>query len=213
VGSPSVIAGSAIAISAVNRGEAAGASNHPPPAVWHSHIEMVYGLGTNIGTRIPRRDMPAEVWQAFAKSSGVEFEVVIRNHVRPEVINAIADLAEFIRQRRQYAVGGVLSPADYLSTTRFMARPTDPRARVLPPEPVEIKLMWDYYGLALGQQRLHQIVDTNYWRSLTTVFLKDANFRDTARLMADLRQYEREKLAPQGIKIGFAGDVAVSQAL
>ena len=56
-------------------------------------------------------------------------------------------------------------------------------------------------------------MDTNYWRSLTTVFLKDANFVDTARLMSDIRAYERDHLAPKGIKIGFAGDVALSQSL
>ncbi len=271
VGNPALIAGSAIAISAVNPSEIGGASNSqskalqpkagdaarsapvpgrsnvelsfrpaspgaparsvaaapgdgrtPPPGtqalpssntVWRSHIEMVYGLGTNLAARIPRREMPTEVWQSFAQSRGVRFEVVIRNHVRPEVIRAIGELADFIRERRRFAVGGVLSPADYLSTTRFMSRPNDPAARVLPPDPAEIKLMWDFYGIALGQDRLHQIVDTNYWRSLTTVFLKDANFQDTARLMTDLRQYERERLARLGIKIGFAGDVAVSQSL
>jgi uncharacterized protein len=56
-------------------------------------------------------------------------------------------------------------------------------------------------------------VDTNYWRSLTTVFLKDANFVDTGRLMADIRRYERDRLAPRGIHLGFAGDVAVSESL
>jgi len=56
-------------------------------------------------------------------------------------------------------------------------------------------------------------VDANYWQSLTTVFLKDANFVGTARLMRSLRDYERDHLAPRGIKIGFAGDVAVSQSL
>src|SRR5205085_5853310 len=68
-------------------------------------------------------------------------------------------------------------------------------------------------GLARGQAKLHQIVDTNYWRSLITVFLKDANFADTAKLMSEVRAYEREELAPKGIRIGFAGDVAVSQSL
>jgi hypothetical protein len=48
---------------------------------------------------------------------------------------------------------------------------------------------------------------------LTTVFLKDANFVETARLMNDVRAYEREHLAPAGIKLGFAGDVALSQSL
>ena len=36
---------------------------------------------------------------------------------------------------------------------------------------------------------------------------------NTARLMGDVRAYEREQLAPKGIKLGFAGDVAVSQSL
>ena len=65
----------------------------------------------------------------------------------------------------------------------------------------------------MGQNRFRQVVDTNFWRSLTTVFLKDANFVDTARLMSDIRAYEREHLAPKGIKLGFAGDVALSQSL
>jgi uncharacterized protein len=56
-------------------------------------------------------------------------------------------------------------------------------------------------------------VDTNYWRSLTTVFLKNANFSDTAKLMDDIRGYEREHLMPKGITLGFAGDVALSQSL
>ena len=67
------------------------------------------------------------------------------------------------------------------------------------------------YRLALGQKRLQQIVDTNYWQSLTTVFLKDANFVATGKLMKEIRDYEREHLTPKGIKLGFAGDVALSQ--
>jgi hypothetical protein len=94
-----------------------------------------------------------------------------------------------------------------------MARPEDPTARALPEDAGEAKLMWDYYALALGRQRLHELVDTNYWRSLTTVFLKDANFAGTARLMSGLRDYERAHLAPKGISLSFAGDVAVSQSL
>ena len=210
---PALIAGSAITISTTNTARASSATNDARGAVLQSHIEMVYGLGSNIAARIPSRDTPAEFWQKFAQAGQARFEVVIHSHVRPEIIHTLADLAAFIRQRRQYAVGGVLSPYDYLETTRFMARPSDPDARHLPDNAAEIKLMWDYYGLARGQQRLHQIVDTNYWQSLTTVFLKDANFRDTAQLMRDLRAYEREQLAPKGIKLGFAGDVAVSQSL
>jgi len=174
---------------------------------------MTFELGSNIVARVPRKDFTEILWKDFSNVSTVRLEVVLRSHFRPELILTNSELAAFIRERRQYAVGGVLGPSDYLTTTRFMARPTDPDARNLPKDPGEIKLMWDFYGLARGREKLHQIVDTNFWRSLTTVFLKDANFVDTAKLMSDIRAFEREKLAPKGIKLGFGGDVAVSQSL
>ena len=110
-------------------------------------------------------------------------------------------------------MGGVLGPEDYLATTRFMLRPDDPRARVFSNDAGEIKALWDYYALALGRERMRQIVDSNYCQSLTTVFLKGANFVGTARLMAAIRDYERQQLKTKGIKLVFAGDVAVSQSL
>ena len=64
-----------------------------------------------------------------------------------------------------------------------------------------------------GPEQLRHAVDTNYARSLLTIFLKEANFVDTQKLMDDLRAYEREHLAPLHIRLGFAGDVAVSQSL
>ena len=184
-----------------------------PATVWRSHIEMVNAGDEKIFTRIARSEPGGNFWPALAKTRSAHFEIAARTHLLPEVIRAIGDLGAFIRTRRDCAVGGVLGPEDYLLTTRFMTRAGDPTARVLPDNGIEVKLLWDYYGLALGQPRLRQLVDTNYTRSLTTVFLKDANFVDTARLMRDIREYEREHLAPLGIKVGFAGDVAVSQAL
>ena len=64
-----------------------------------------------------------------------------------------------------------------------------------------------------GPERLRQLVDPAFSRTLVTVFLKGSNYADTARLMAGLRGYERAHLLPQGLGLGFAGDVAVSQAL
>ena len=184
-----------------------------PATVWRSHIEMVNSGDEKIFTRIARGNVGANFWPALGTTRSAHFEITARTHLLPEVIRALGDLGDFIRARRDCAVGGVLGPEDYLLTTRFMTRSGDPPARVLPGNGIEVKLLWDYYGLALGQPRLRQLVDTNYARSLTTVFLKDANFVDTARLMGEIRDYERTKLAPLGIKIGFAGDVAVSQAL
>jgi predicted RND superfamily exporter protein len=206
VGDAALITGSPIKLSTVTSSDA-------PAAVWQSHIELVNRSGETVFARLARTGMATNFADALAKAGQARFEISVRTHFQPELIRALGDFGAFIRERRDDAVGGVLGPADYLATTRFMIRPNDPNARVLPEDAGEIKLLWDYYALALGPERLRQVVDSNYWQSLTTVFLKDANFVGTARLMGDIRDYEREHLAPKGIKLVFAGDVAVSQSL
>lgn len=199
------IEGSAITLSATPT-NAAGAR------VWHSRIELVRRVGTNILARVA----PTADGYAFARDIGgakVHFELVEHAQLKPEIVEANRELATFLRGQSNCAVGGVIGPYEYLSTARFMTQPFNPTARELPPLARENRTLWDYYAYAMGQNRFHQIMDNNYWRSLTTVFLKDANFVDTARLMNELRDYEREHLTVMGIKLGFAGDVAVSQSL
>jgi len=212
VENPTLLEGAMIKLSLAG----ASQSNYPglpAPTVWQSHLMSVYLRGSNAVARIDQSDPPTNFWEQARSVSRIHFEVAVQSHFNPEIIRTIADLSYFIRQKHQYTVGGVLSPAEYLLTTRFMLRSSDPQARRMPDGAAEVKLLWNYYGTALGPKRLHQIADTNYWRSLTTVFLKDANFVDTAKLMSDIREYEREHLLPKGIKLGFAGDVAVSQSL
>lgn len=180
---------------------------------WRSRFEMITVQGSQILGRTPIQDAPAGFWSELAQTPRVRLEIAAQSHLKPGIIRLTSDLAGFIRQRRQFSVGGVLSPADYLATTRFMIRPTDPQARVLPNDAGEIKMLWDYYRIARGPERLRQVVDDTYGRSLITVFLKDGNFIDTGRLLDDLHAFEREHLAPQGIRMGIAGDVAVSQSL
>jgi predicted RND superfamily exporter protein len=64
-----------------------------------------------------------------------------------------------------------------------------------------------------GPERLRQLVDPGYTRTLVTVFLKDPDYAGTRRLMKDVQDYEHRHLTPYGLRLGFAGDVAVSQAL
>ncbi|MGB8370161.1 MAG: efflux RND transporter permease subunit [Limisphaerales bacterium] len=206
VGDAALILGSPIKLSA---GEPGGTN----PAIWQSHIEIVNRSHDTVYARLARTGEATNFPDALAKAGRARFEIPVRSHFEPELIHALGDFGAFIREHRQDAVGGVLGPADYLATTRFMIRPDDPNARFLPDNAGEIGRLWDYYALALGPERLRQVVDSNYWQSLTTVFLKDANFVGTARLMGDIRDYEREHLAPKGIKLVFAGDVAVSQSL
>ena len=188
-------------------------SNGPPRASWRSTIESATLGGDKLVVTTQIRDQNSSVWLELPKVQSVGFEIVSQPHLQPKVMKAISDLGAFIEQRRSLKVGKVLAAPDYVSTTRFMVRPNEPGSRYVPSDPGEIKLMWDYYRIVRGPEQLRHVVDTNYSRSLLTIFLKEANFVDTAKLMDDLRAYEREHLAPLNIRLGFAGDVAVSQSL
>ena len=199
------IEGSAITLSATP-------VNTKAPHVWHSRVRLLRREGTNIVAWV----VPTTDGNSFANDAGdpkFHYELAVRSQLKPDIVNANRDLAGFLRQQRGCAVGGVIGPFEYLTTTRFMTQPSSPAARELTPLAGRNRALWDYYKFALGQSRFHQIMDDAYSRSLTTVFLRDANYVDTSRLMANVRAYERERLAPIGIKLGFAGDVAVSQSL
>jgi hypothetical protein len=191
----------------------ASSSNGAPRASWRSTIESAVRHGDRIIVTTQVRDQNSSVWLELRNLQSIGFEIVAQPHLQPKTMKAISDLGAFIEQRRALKVGKVLSAPDYVATTRFMVRPNEPGSRYVPADAGEIKLMWDYYRIVRGPQHLRQLVDTNYARSLLTIFLKEANFVDTQRLMDELRAYEREHLAPLNVRLGFAGDVAVSQSL
>jgi predicted RND superfamily exporter protein len=184
-----------------------------PAAVWRSWVQSSTNRDGQIWVTTPIEEGSPRYWLQPTNNEPILVEIVSFAQLRPDMLQRVAELSRFIEARRQYAVGGVLSAADYVATTRFMLRPSEESARRLPDNPQQVKALWDQYRLARGAERLRQAIDTNYARSLTTVFLKNANFVDTARLMQEIRAYEREHLAPHGITLSFAGDVAVSQSL
>lgn len=131
----------------------------------------------------------------------------------PRVLKALADLGEFVRGRSAYAVGGVMGAPDFIATSNFMIHPDEPGSRVIPDEIGEVESLWSKYAFIRGEERREQIVNDDYTRTLTSIYLRFANFVDTAKLMAEIREFERERLAPLGVFVTFAGDTAVSQAL
>jgi predicted RND superfamily exporter protein len=187
-----------------------GATNVPS---WRATVESVTRSGSNFVVITQQREAEAEVWRRLPAAKHVRCDFVAQPHLQNQTLRAIGELGAFIEQHRDCKVGKVLSAPDYVATTRFMVRPNEPGSRFVPTNSTEIKLMWDYYRIVRGPEALREVVDTNYARSLLTIFLKEANFRDTARLMNDIRSYERGHLTSQNIRLGFAGDVAVSQSL
>ncbi len=188
-------------------------TNSPSRLSWFALIDSARLEGSKIVVTTQMRDFNSSFWLRLPVVKSVAFEIVSQPFIQPQMMRTVAEFSSFIAQRRQYKVGKVLSPADYISTTRFMVRPNEPGSRKIPDTFGEVRLMWDYYRIVRGPEQLRHVVATNYARAILTIFLKEANFVDTAKLMEDIRGYEKEHLAAQHIKIGFAGDVAVSQSL
>jgi predicted RND superfamily exporter protein len=136
-----------------------------------------------------------------------------RPMLMPDTIAAICGLESFIGEHADLAVGGVLGPCAYLETTNFIARSRAEGSRAVSDDPQRILWLWQQYGRVRTPARLREVVDRDHARVLLAVFMKNANFLDTAELIEAIRDYEQEHLGPRGLSVSFAGDVAVSQTL
>lgn len=172
---------------------------------------------TSDGDRVRLKGIPSHGIAKFAlrlvDKDRVRFELTRSRLMQPAVMHEIASLEDYLESHREEAVGGVVGTADYVETVHFLRRGRKAEHRVIPSGVEEIDWLWREYARMRGLPRIRQLVNEDFSQSVITVFLRDANFVDTARLMRDIREYEKEHLAPQGIRLSFAGDVAVSQTL
>jgi predicted RND superfamily exporter protein len=129
----------------------------------------------------------------------------------PAVLEAVGGFERFLRS--QPGVGGVLGPHSHLTAVTYLWLGRQEEARVIPKSPQRIQLAWGRFAMGRGSQRRSEVVDDAMRRGVVTIFLKDANYQDTAVLMERIRSYAARHLAPLGAKLDFAGDVAVSQAM
>ena len=129
----------------------------------------------------------------------------------PAALRAAGAFEDFARARPE--VGGVLGPYGQLSATYYLWMARRQGMAAIPDDPRRIGRLLDVFELVRGRQHRREIVDDDLRQALVSIFLKQANYRDTARLMRALRGYEGRELAPRGTALDFAGDVAVSQAM
>ncbi|MFQ5495412.1 MAG: RND family transporter, partial [Phycisphaerae bacterium] len=188
----------------------------PDPRVrytWDTRVAAAAREGEMIVLTTLRRDGSPRLAMRLMKEDVADYELRPEWFMRPEVVRQIGELDAFIEDHREEEVGGVLSPADYVATTEFMIRARASGSRRVPDLPDRLEWVWNQYRRVRGEARWSQAVTPDYTRSLVSVYLKNANFVDTRRLMEDLGRYEREQLAPAGMSLSFGGDVAVSQTL
>lgn len=126
----------------------------------------------------------------------------------PAALRAIRDFEAHLRD--EAGAGGVLGPHSHLTAIERLLR--GPGAD-LPEDPRAVARLVDHFERARGERRRREVIHDDQRRALVTILLKGANYRDTALLMEKIRAYEAEHLAPLEIRVDFAGDVAVSQAM
>jgi hypothetical protein len=132
---------------------------------------------------------------------------------RPALIEMVGRLERFVAERGADEVGGVIGPHRLAATTNFLLAGRVDAFRTVPPDPARLERVWREHARVRGESELGRLFDASGQRALVTIFLANANYRSTQRLMVAVRAFEREHLAPEGVSVEFAGDVAVSQAL
>jgi len=129
----------------------------------------------------------------------------------PETLRAVGGFESFLG--RQPRVGGVLGPYAQLTTVSFLRFARQPERLSIPGTPAEVADLVHWFDEVRTADRRREVIDDARRRGVITLFLKDPDYRQVKTLMAAARRYARERLEPRGIRIGFAGDVAVSQAM
>jgi hypothetical protein len=114
---------------------------------------------------------------------------------------------------RQPRVGGVLGPASQLETVSFLRHARDPKRLSIPGTAEEVADLVHWFDEVRSPPRRREVIDDANRQGVVTLFLKDPDYKQVAALMAATRRYARQHLAPLGVRIGFAGDIAVSQAM
>jgi predicted RND superfamily exporter protein len=129
----------------------------------------------------------------------------------PRVLAAVGDFESFLRGRP--GVGGALGLHSYLEAANFLGLGRREEARGMVDTAERIRHSVLRLEIARGRDRRREVVDDGMKSTIVTVFLRGANYRDTAALIKDIRRWEGRHLAPLGGRVELAGDVAVSQAM
>ncbi|MFY9821686.1 MAG: MMPL family transporter [Thermoanaerobaculia bacterium] len=129
----------------------------------------------------------------------------------PAALEALGRFEAFLRA--QPGVGGVLGPHSHLLTVAYLWQARREQYRRIPDSATKVDQLIKLFNQARSERRRQEVIDDDLSRTVVSIYLKGADYRHTARLMAAIRGYEKTHLAPLGMKLGFAGDVAVSQVM
>ncbi len=160
------------------------------------------------GTHLLQVQLDLSGWKG---KLGEVYEGVPGPLLDPATLRAIGGFEDYLR--RQPRVGGVLGPASQLETVSFLRHARDPKRLSIPNSAEEVADLVHWFDVVRSPPRRREVIDDANRQGVVTLFIKDPDYKQVAALMAAARRYTREHLAPLGVRIGFAGDIAVSQAM
>jgi hypothetical protein len=128
----------------------------------------------------------------------------------PEILAAVGRFERAVAARPE--VGGVLGPVSHLEAIHALWPAGHPGREELDTTRGISRLI-RRFEFGRGEHRRREAIGDDLDRAVVTVFLRHANYRDTARLTAAIRTMAAELLAPHGGRVELAGDVAVSQSM
>lgn len=128
----------------------------------------------------------------------------------PGVIDAVGRMEAALKGTQ--GVGGVTGPYGQLSGVRYLMNGRVEGSDVIHDDRRGIQRLWRQMDIGRGIDRRSEVADDAMQRGLITIYLKNANYRQTAAIMARTRELEARFFTPLGGRIRFGGDVAVSQA-
>ena len=129
----------------------------------------------------------------------------------PRTLRAIGGFEAFLR--RQPRVGGAIGPYSQLATVSFLKHARDPKRMSIPDTAEGVADLLHWFDEVRSAPRRREVIDDARRQGVITLFLKDPDYKQVDRLMKAARRYARDHLEPLGVRVGFAGDIAVSQAM
>ncbi|MDJ0842313.1 MAG: MMPL family transporter [Acidobacteriota bacterium] len=181
------------------------------PRTWRAYIQSAESEGESVIVTTPRRSGSPKFWLRPAEDDHFRVNIEAVPWIGPPQLKQTDDLRRFLEARPE--VGAALGPNDYLETTAFMIKPFGPDARQLPDDAFKIMSLWSKHRFMRGDVRQNQIISKDYGETLVNVFVRNADFRKVADLMAAVESFRAEHLEPAGIRLTMGGDLAVSQTL
>ena len=128
-------------------------------------------------------------------------------------LDTIREFEGFLASETAQGVGRVLGPWEHLvSVGAIIGGAPELQAGLLHTKKGLDRAI-EMYRRGRGEPRWRQLFSAKGDRALVTVLLRNANFVGVSHLLANVEEYEREHLAPAGIRLTAGGDIALSQAL